>query len=414
MDSNNTMNNQSIPLPVPVPIQGPVPHIIRDYDDEVVFSAYFNVIFDHRWLIISVALAVTLIGVAYAFLAKPVYEANMLIHVEEEGRPNESKNILGEMASTFDVKSSATSEMELLRSRLVVARAVDTLRLYIDAHPKYFPLIGEQIANRSAELSNPGLFGFGGYAWDGEKIDVPVFEVPDSLLNHEFVLTAEDNGQFRVHENEQNIEFTAQVGADGKFETKDGIIELRVQQLAAKPGTKFLLKRKSRLTTIENVQKAMTISEQGKQSGVLNITLKGTDPKLVNNTLTEISREYTRQNRARKTEEAEKSLNFLEKQLPELKQQLEQAEAKYNQFRNSHGTIDLSEEARLSLQQSATAKLKRLELQQKKTELLTRFTNEHPIMVGVNAQIKEMNDETKHCRGPHQAIADAGTRTAQP
>ena len=389
------MMNQSIPQSLPIPIQGPLPIMMQDDDSEIGLATYFNVIYDSRWLIAGVALIITLIGVAYAFIAKPIYEANMLIHVEEEGRPTESKNILGEMASTFDVKSSATSEMELLRSRLVVSRAVDNLRLYIDAHPKYFPLIGAQLANRSKEPSNAGLFSYGGYAWGGEKIDVPVFNVPDSLLNHDFVLTAEGNGQFHVHENEQNIEWKGQVGTTGKFETDDGVIELRVEQLAANAGAKFMLKRRSRLTTIEDVQKAMTIAEQGKQSGIVNIALKGDDPQLVNSTLTEIGREYTRQNRARKTEEAEKSLTFLDKQLPELKQQLEQAEAKYNQFRNTHGTIDLSEEARLSLQQSATAKLKRLELQQKKTELLTRFTNEHPIMVGVNTQIKEMNDEIK-------------------
>lgn len=389
------MMNPSIQQAVPIPIQGPRPSIIQDDDDDIGFASYFNVIFDNRWLIVSVAVLVTLIGVTYAFIAKPVYEANMLIHVEEEGRPHESKNILGEMASTFDVKSSATSEMELLRSRLVVSRAVDNLRLFIDVHPKYFPLIGGLIAEHNKQISSPGLFGYGGYVWGGEKIDVPIFNVPDSLLDRDFILTAEGDGQYRLTEPEQNLEWKGRVGTTLKADTEAGVLEFRVEQLAANPGAQFMLKRASRLTTIENVQKAMTIAEQGKQSGVVSITLKGNNPQLVNNTLTEIGREYTRQNRARKTEEAEKSLSFLDRQLPELKQQLEQAEAKYNLFRNSHGTIDLSEEAKLSLQQSAAAKLKRLELQQKKTELLTRFTNEHPIMVGVNSQIKEMNDEIK-------------------
>lgn len=387
------MMNQSIPHPLPVPIQGPLPVMMQDDDSEIGLATYFNVIFDHRWLIASVALAITLLGIGYAFITKPVYEANMLIHVEEESRPNESRNILGEMASTFDVKSSATSEMELLRSRLVVSRAVDNLRLYIDAHPKYFPIIGTQLARQNKELSSPGLFGYGGYAWGAEKIDVPLFNVPDSLLNHDFVVTAEGNGQFLVHEKERNIEWKGRVGTTEELATEDGVIELRIEQLLANPGAQFLLKRHSRLATIENVQKSMAIEEQGKQSGVINVTLKGSDPQLVNDTLTEVGREYTRQNRARKTEEAEKSLRFLDKQLPELKQQLEQSEAKYNQFRNAHGTIDLSEEAKLSLQEAAAAKLKRLELQQRKTELLTRFTNEHPIMIGINTQIKEMNDE---------------------
>ena len=392
------MMNTPIPQPVPILIQEPVaqPTPVQDDGDEIGMAAYLNVFYDNRWMIAKIALVVTLLGIAYAFIAKPVYEANMLIHVEEEGRPNDSKNnILGEMASTFDVKAAATSEMELLRSRLVVSRAVDSLRLYIEARPKYFPIIGTWIAESNKGLSAPGLFGYGGYVWGAEKIDVPIFNLPDSLLNHEFVLTAEGNGQFRLNEKEQNIELKGLVGRTLNVETEKGPIELRVEQLAAKAGAEFVLSRGSKLAMIEDVQKTMSIAEQGKQSGVISVTLQGNDPNLVSSTLNEIGREYMRQNRARKTEEAEKSLGFLDKQLPELKQKLEQSEAKYNQFRNSHGTIDLSEEAKLSLQQSAAAKIRRLDLQQKRTELLTRFTDEHPIMAGINSQIRAMNEEIK-------------------
>lgn len=387
------MINQLIPQPTLTAIQQPGPQSIQiDDEDEIGFATYLNILFDHRWLIVKIALAVTLLGIAYAFIAKPLYEANMMIHVEEN-KPKEAKNILGEMASTFEVKTAATSEMELLRSRLVVSRAVDNLRLYIDAHPKYFPIVGAFIAGKNKQLSTPGLFGFGAYVWGAEKIDVPIFNVPDAMLNREFVLTAEDNGHFRVNESIQNIEWKGRVGDTLNIKTDLGNIELRVQQLAAKPGAQFLLTRSSRLATIENVQKSMTITEQGKESGIIAVTLQGSDPKLVNLILSEIGREYMHQNLARKTEEAEKSLSFLNTQLPELKQQLQQSEAKYNQFRNTHGTIDLNEEAKISLQRSAAAKTKLLDLQQRKSELLTQFTEQHPLVMGLNNQIRAMSSE---------------------
>lgn len=387
------MINQLIPQPTLTAIQQPGPQSIQiDDEDEIGFATYLNILFDHRWLIVKIALAVTLLGIAYAFIAKPLYEANMMIHVEEN-KPKEAKNILGEMASTFEVKTAATSEMELLRSRLVVSRAVDNLRLYIDAHPKYFPIVGAFIAGKNKQLSTPGLFGFGAYVWGAEKIDVPIFNVPDAMLNREFVLTAEDNGHFRVNESIQNIEWKGRVGDTLNIKTDLGNIELRVQQLAAKPGAQFLLTRSSRLATIENVQKSMTITEQGKESGIIAVTLQGSDPKLVNLILSEIGREYMHQNLARKTEEAEKSLSFLNTQLPELKQQLQQSEAKYNQFRNTHGTIDLNEEAKISLQRSAAAKTKLLDLRQRKSELLTQFTEQHPLVMGLNNQIRAMSSE---------------------
>lgn len=385
--------NQLISQPPLTSIQQSVPHSTQvDDEEEFGFVTYLNILFDYRWLIVKIALAVTLLGIAYAFMAKPLYEANLLIHVEEERR-NESKNIMGEMAALVDVKTAATSEMELLHSRLVVSRAVDNLKLYINSHPKYFPVVGALIASQNQQLSTPGLFDYGGYAWGAEKINVAIFNVPDAMLNREFVIKTDSNGQYWLIDSQQNLEWRGQVGATLNVETDNGNIELRVEQLAAKPGAEFLLSRSSKLTTIENVQKSMTITEQGKESGIIAVTLQGTDPKIVNLTLSEIEREYMRQNLARKTEEAEKSLSFLNKQLPELKQQLQQSEAKYNQFRNTHGTIDLNEEAKISLQQSAAAKTKLLDLQQKKAELLTQFTDQHPLVIGLNNQIRAMGVE---------------------
>lgn len=380
------MTNQSIPL-----LSGPAN--LRQDDEEVGLATYFDILWENRWLIASIAFVVTLIGACYAFLAKPVYESNMLIHVEEEGQ-KESKNIVGDLSSMFDVKTSALSEMELVRSRLVVSRAIDNLRLYIHAEPKRFPLIGSWLAAHNQQLSTPGLLGYGGYTWGPEKIDVAVFNVPDTLLNREFVLTAENDGQFLVTQKEQGIEFRGKAGTPVSVDTPRGTIELRVDQVSAKPGAQFLLNRSSRLATIEGIQKALTVNEEGgKQSGIIGVSLQGSDPKMTNAVLSEIGKEYVKQNAARKTEEAEKSLAYLNKQLPELKQQLEQAEAKYNAFRNANGTVDLSEESKLTLQQQSNAKIKKMDLQQKRLELLTRFTSDHPLVQGIDSQLKEINAE---------------------
>jgi tyrosine-protein kinase Etk/Wzc len=356
-------------------------------------KGYVNTLYESRWLIGSITMFITVLAVLYALVAKPVYEANLMIHVEEES-PNASKNILSEASSLFETKKAAIAEMELLRSRMVVSRAVDNLQIYIEAQPRYFPIGGFWIANQArGELSNPGILGWGGWVWGGERIEVAAFNVPEALQNREFTLTALGNKRYRFGGGGGAPAFEGVVGERYVVPTADGSVELKIARLHANQGAKFSLRRMARLGTIERIQTAMVISEQGKQSGVIEVKLQGESAKRINQLLSEIGREYMRQNLARKTEEAEKSLAFLNQQLPILKRQLEQSEDKYNQFRNAHGTIDLREEARMSLQQAAAARTRRLDLIQKKTELLSRFTEDHPIVKGVNGQRQQVEAE---------------------
>lgn len=390
-DQHPITNVLSSPPMLSMPVEPRYEHQAEPEDPGL--RSYFNILYNARWQIGLVTFLITALAVVYAVVANPVYQANLLIHVEEES-PNASKNILAEVSSLFETKKDAIAEMELLRSRMVISHAVDNLQLYIEVRPKYFPVIGFWFAGRGdGELSEPGIFGHGGYVWGAEKAVVPVFDVPEPWQNRRFVITAMGDGVYRLSGGGQPVVYEGKVGTTLTTQTGGGNLELRIDRLDAQPGAEFHLRRLSRLGTIEAIQNAMVISEQGKQSGIIEVRLQGDDPQRINNVLSEIGREYMRQNLARKTEEAEKSLAFLNLQLPALKRQLEQSEERYNHFRNSHGTVDMREEARMSLQQAAEARSRRIALQQKKTELLTRFTEDHPIVRGVNRQSREVDAE---------------------
>jgi tyrosine-protein kinase Etk/Wzc len=382
------------------------PRVVEGPHEEAAFDlkGYLNTLFDNRWLIGGITAFITLVAVLYALVAKPVYEANLMIHVEEES-PNASKNILSEASSLFETKKAAIAEMELLRSRMVISRAVDNLQLYIDVQPKYFPIAGFWFANQNGNaLSQPGLFGYGGYVWGAEKAEVSLFEVPDIWLGREFTLTALGKQRFRF--SGQRIAFEGNIGLRYRVPTPEGVIELKVDRMAANPGARFRLRRMSRLAMIEAIQNALMITEQGKQSGIIEVKLQGENARRTFGLLSEIGREYMRQNLARKTEEAEKSLAFLNQQLPILKRQLEQAEDRYNQFRNTHGTVDLQEEGRNILAQAAAARTREIDLMQKKTELLARFTEDHPIVMAINRQRKEVEAEIQDLNARIKALPE--------
>ncbi|MRX10587.1 polysaccharide biosynthesis tyrosine autokinase [Pseudoduganella sp. FT25W] len=362
-------------------------------DEALDLRHHLDVLRAHRWLIVSVAALCLLAAALYALVARPVYEANMLFHVEEVS-PNASRNILNDVSSLFDTKKEAVAEMELLRSRAVIEPAVLRLRLDLDAAPNYLPLLERWLGDwPGPPLLPPGVFGYGGYGWGGERIVVGEFAVPEPLLGHGFTLTARAGDGYDLSSEEDGIAATGRVGWPLSVATPNGTLVLTVQRLQALPGTRFRLMRITPQAAVERVQRAMTVSEQGRQSGVISVRLRGDAPQLSRDTLSEIGREYLRQNRARKVEEAERSLAFLNGQLPELRQRLEQSEDQYSRFRTAHGTIDLAEEARISLQRVAAAQQRRADLEQKRTELLARYTSEHPIVQGVAAQLRGVDRE---------------------
>jgi len=346
-----------------------------------------------RWLIGGVTLAVTLVALLYALLAAPVFESNMLIQVED-GAPNPTGTAARELPALPDGKKAAAAEMELLRSRAVLLPALQSLRLDLEATPRYPPLLGRWLLDwQGAPLLSPGLFGLGGYSWGGDRIEVAEFSVPPALQGHRFVLTAGTAGRFEVRAEADGVAFSGTTGAALAAPTAQGPLRLQVAQLQARPGTAFVLRRLAPGAAVAALQKQLTVSEQGRQSGIIALRLRGAERLRVGAALAAIGREYLRQNHARRAQEAEQSLAFLNAQLPELRRRLAAAEEQYSQFRHAHGTVDLDEEARLTLQQEASAQQRRVDLEQKRAELLMRYTPEHPIVQGVEAQMRGVEHE---------------------
>src|SRR5450830_52525 len=358
-------------------------------DDGFDLKTPLYLLLDHGSLIAYVALIFVLAGIVFALRVRPTYESNILIQVED----NLQKKAFGEAFSIFEAKTAASSEVEILRSRAVVSRAVDYLQLYNSVRPKYLPIFGAWIAAHNRKLSTPGLFGYGGYVWGSEDIVVSNFQVPDALRDHEFTLTVQDDGWYLINAGRNGAALKGRIGAEFRTSVSTGYIELQVDRFFARPGAQFLLRSSSRLEAIETLQRSLIIAEKGKQSDLIEITLRGQYPELIRKTLNEIGDEYVRQNMEQKSAETERTLDFVDKQLISLKQKVDQADSRLQVFRHANGTINLAEESKQLLQRSLNVEIKLGELKQKREELLIRFTIEHPAVVGIDRQIDEVNSE---------------------
>ena len=130
-------------------------------------------------MIAAVTLVSLLISGGYVLLSTPIYEANTLIQVEEsKAGGGAAAGALGEAASLFEIRSPASAEMEILRSRMVVGQAVQNLQLDYSVMPKYIPLVGDWLARRATTPSSPGFLGMAGYVSGNESLKVATLDVP--------------------------------------------------------------------------------------------------------------------------------------------------------------------------------------------------------------------------------------------
>jgi tyrosine-protein kinase Etk/Wzc len=354
-------------------------------------AAIIDAILEYRVMVLATIVTVVLLGAIYILVTPSLYESSVLIKVEDStGQPSrqDGNDLLNNISPGFDERSTAESEIQVIGSRLIAARAVDALRLEIEAKPHYFGPIGQLLARRSDTLSTPGLFGMGGYAWGTESISLSNFVVPDTWFGENYTLTALGDRAYALTGPglpEEGIR--GDVGRALRIDTTQGPITLLVTKLNGNPGVRFDLVRYSRQQTVERLQKNLQIKEQGSKSSVLKVSLEGPDAKRATDTINEIGRQYEQWNAARKAVIAKNSLDYLQSQLPTMEKQVHDAEEAYNTYRNTHGLLDMGEEARLLLQRSAEGMTQVLELQRKRDALLATYAPTYPVVVALNAQI---------------------------
>ena len=353
---------------------------------------YIDILFDNRWLIVAIAAVALLLGAGYALLGPRVYEANVLIQVEDADR---SAGNPGDAAvNGVNVKTPTSGEAEILKSRMVLGQAIENTRLFITAEPHYLPLVGAFIARHSKGLSNPGFLGLGSYVSGTERIAVAQMEVPPDFEGKPFLLTAGTEGNYTLTHPDLATPLHGRAGVPLDASVPGGgTVHLLVGSFDARPGGAFELTQRSKQLALLDLQRDLRVIEKGKQSGVMDVSWQSGNRTQLTDLLNEVSRLYVRQNIDQKTAQAERTLNFLGTELPKFRQQLEQSEEVYNQYRNQNGTINLDDEARNALAQNVDLQSKLFDARLRRLDLASRFTALHPTVVTLDAQIASLRKE---------------------
>jgi tyrosine-protein kinase Etk/Wzc len=363
---------------------GPSYNTPADVDEEeLILGDLIGVVIENRWLIIGITAAAILIGGFKAFTAVPIYLADGLLQVEE--KKSGLANL--DVATMMDDYTPVNAEIEILRSRSVLGAVVDNLKLDISAQPDYFPYIGAALARRTPADERP-------------MIKVDTLEVPDSMRGTSFRLVAAGADKYELYDGGGSLLLHGTVGKTASRALPDGnSMSLFISALQGEEEQAFWLSRRPRLSAIQSLQNRLSVAEKGEWSGILSVSVEGTDPESVQQQVNEIANVYVRQNVERKSAEAEQTLEFLDEQLPVVRRNMEAAELALNSYRLEKGSIDLPLETQTILQTIVSIEAQLNELRQEREKVTLAFTPAHPTVVALDRQIDRLNAELVNLNG---------------
>ncbi|WP_336981547.1 MULTISPECIES: tyrosine-protein kinase Wzc [unclassified Cedecea] len=340
-------------------------------NDEIDIGRLFGTVLEARWWVIGITGLFAVLAAVYALFATPVYKADALVQIEQ----NAGNTLVNDISSALSNKPPASAaEIQLIQSRMVLGKTVDDLNLDISVTKNTF-----------------WLFGAG---WDrlqghqNDTVNVTTFTLPAAMNKDTFTVEVLNDKQYQLTSDNG---FSAK-GEVGKLLSKSGVT-MQVEGIQAQPGDNFTVVKYSTLGMINQLLGNLTVTENGKDTGVLSLSYTGEDRDQIRTILDSITRNYLAQNVQRKSEEAAKSLKFLAEQLPEVRRNLDAAENKLNAYRQRQDSVDLSLEAKSLLDSVVNIDAQLNQLTFKEAEISKLYTKAHPSYRTLLEQRRTLEDQ---------------------
>ncbi len=367
-------------------------YLAKTEEEDVVLGQLLQVILDDIWWLIGVAVFVILAAAAYCYVAKPVYSADALVRVEQSDNTSQAltQTQTGAAINSTSGALPTDAEIEVIKSRGVVGPVVEQCKLNFSVTPVTIPLLG----SLAARLATPGQpakpwFGLTSYAWGGEEVTVDSVEVVQPLEGVKLAMTVLGNGRYSIATPDGVPLLEGRVGEMAKGNG----VSINVTKLVARPGTRFKVMRANDLDAIAAFQSGITVAEQGKVTGVIEISLENNDPARAAEIANALAASYLREHIESKQADAQKMLTFLTSEQPRLKADLERAEAALTEYQSQSGSINASDEAKVYLEGSITYESQISALKLQIATLEQRFENNHPALITAREQLGQLEAE---------------------
>jgi tyrosine-protein kinase Etk/Wzc len=155
----------------------------------------------------------------------------------------------------------------------------------------------------------------------------------------------------------------------------------------------FRLSQRNPLVAARGLAKSLNVAEKGKQTGIISVKYSHRYADRAASILNTIAKTYLRQNVEMRSAEAQKTLEFLESQLPGVKNKLDSAEKILADYRYKIGSVDMTGETKAHLDKELSLQRQILELEQQRQATMRLFKEEHPTVRTIVKQQDKLRGE---------------------
>jgi tyrosine-protein kinase Etk/Wzc len=397
------------------------PHSVNNTSDterEIHLFDYLEVLFRRKMIVILFFLTLVATVVIITYRMTPIYESEVTILIEEK-EPWEGRNILTEFTGLRP--SKIQSEIEVIKSRTIAEKVARDLHYDI----KVFD---------ASDGLDPGL----------ERVFIP-----DKLLNKTFIVRFLDGERFVVTDNGDRVSIGMNLlGFLLNGPRKDGIIgsgrvgslfnsetglSFYIKEANAHEGASFRIKRISFPQAVGQLMANTTVSPI-KNTNVVKISTRDSNSRLAADMANSIVKFYREHDIRARSQQASQVISFIEEQIGPVQKSVDESMSALAMYKSRTDVTDLKEGTRVlinniadlekekaelivkrhqvsslydeiqrkasSVQPSALSILrdpvvqdmigKLLTLEGRKESLLADYTEKHPQVIALTAEINEL------------------------
>ena len=335
--------------------------------DSLTIFQFVELLWKKKILIVLFVIVAAMVGSFYAMWVRPSYTSDALLQVNTKGHSSKSTKALGEMGAVLDLASPADAEIELIKSRMVLSYVAKAEHLYLWAVPVGF---WDRLMHKEGRL------------------DLDSLRIPPTVRVQKWMAEIKGGDSYSVISPDGKKVLDGKVGEVFSVPYAGDTLAIRVNFMDARQGQKFILVQGSPVKAERALAAGLNVMEKGKQTGIISVRYSHRYPDRAASILNTIAKTYLRQNVEMRSAEAEKTLEFLEGQLPGVKAKLDSAEKVLADYRYKIGSVDMTGETKAHLDKEGQLQRQIMQLEQERQATMRLFKAEHP---NVQTIVKQQN-----------------------